>query len=284
MAVHLLELQKEGYAKLTIVSHSSILRYLAKHCDLHDPENIRLFLSEKQVSPARKERIANAYLKYSRWRHIRFDKPRYEAEDKLPFIPLQNEIESILEYFKNLRHGTYLRLVYESGLRAGEASRLQFKDFDFERRTVRITPEKRGRAREVKLSSKLCAMLMQVYARYSTEQLPNATVARKHLERIRKRLARISCNPRLLGIHLHTLRHFRATILYHQTKDILYVKEVLGHRSIANTLKYTHLVDWQSDDFLCKAARTVEEASKLIEAGFDFVTQVDDVKLFRKRK
>src|SRR5881396_3081170 len=101
IAVHLLELQKEGYAKLTIVSHSSILRYLAKYCDLHDPENIRLFLSEKQVSPARKERIANAYLKYARWRHIHFDKPRYEAEDKLPFMPLQNEIESILEYSKN---------------------------------------------------------------------------------------------------------------------------------------------------------------------------------------
>jgi len=260
------------------------LRYLAKHCDLHDPENIRLFLSEKQVSPARKERIANAYLKYARWRHLRFDKPRYEAEDKLPFIPLQNEIESILEYSKNLRHGTYLRLVYESGMRAGEASRLQFKDFDFERRTVRITPEKRGRAREVKLSNKLCAMIMQVFASYSKNPLPNATAARKHLERIRKQLSRISCNPRLLGIHLHTLRHFRATTLYHQTKDILYVKEFLGHRSIANTLKYTHLVDWQSDDFVCKAARTVEEASKLIESGFDFVTQVDEVKLFRKRK
>jgi len=178
----LLELQKEGYAKLTIISHSSILRYLTKHCDLHDPETVRLFLSEQQVSSARKERIANAYLKYARWRHIRFDKPRYEAEDKLPFIPLQNEIESILEYSKNLRHSTYLRLVYESGMRAGEASRLQFKDFDFERRTVRITPEKRGRAREVKLSNKLCAMIMQVFASYSKNPLPNATAAKKHLE------------------------------------------------------------------------------------------------------
>ena len=178
----MLELQKEGYAKLTIISHSSILRYLTKHCDLHDPETVRLFLSEQQVSSARKERIANAYLKYARSRQIRFDKPRYEAEDKLPFIPLQNEIESILEYSKNLRHGTYLRLVYESGMRAGEASRLQFKDFDFERRTVRITPEKRGRAREVKLSNKLCAMIMQVFASYSKNPLPNATAAKKHLE------------------------------------------------------------------------------------------------------
>ena len=32
------------------------------------------------------------------------------------------------------------------------------------------------------------------------------------------------------------------------------------------------------------AARTVEEASKLIEVGFDYVTEIDGVKLFRKRK
>jgi len=277
-------MQKEGYAKLTIVSHSSILRYLAKHCDLKDPESIRLFLSEKTVSLARKERIANAYLKYAKSRNIHFDKPRYQAEDKLPFIPLQNEIESILEYSKNLRHSTYLRLVYESGMRAGEASRLQFKDFDFERNTVRIIPEKRGRAREVKLSNKLSAMLMHVFGAYPKAPLPNATAARKHLERTRRQLAKLSCNPRLVGIHLHTLRHFRATILYHQTKDLLYVKEFLGHRSLNNTLRYTHLVDWQSDEFICKAARNVEEASKLIESGFEFVTEVENMKLFRKRK
>jgi len=77
---------------------------------------------------------------------------------------------------------------------------------------------------------------------------------------------------------------FRATALYHQTRDLLYVKEFLGHRSLINTLKYTHLVDWQTDEFICKAARTIEEASKLIETGFDFVTQIEDVKLFKKRK
>jgi hypothetical protein len=34
----------------------------------------------------------------------------------------------------------------------------------------------------------------------------------------------------------------------------------------------------------CKAAKTLEEAAKLIEAGFEYVTDVDGVKLFRKRK
>jgi len=32
------------------------------------------------------------------------------------------------------------------------------------------------------------------------------------------------------------------------------------------------------------AAQIVQEASQLIEQGFDYVTDVDGVKLFRKRK
>jgi len=43
-------------------------------------------------------------------------------------------------------------------------------------------------------------------------------------------------------------------------------------------------VDWKSEDFVCKTARTLEEASTLIEAGFEYVTELDGVKLFRKRK
>jgi len=72
---------------------------------------------------------------------------------------------------------------------------------------------------------------------------------------------------------------------YHRTKDILHVKRMLGHRKIDSTLVYTQLVDFEcDDDFTCRAARTLEEASQLIEAGFEYVTDIDDVKLFRKRK
>ena len=29
---------------------------------------------------------------------------------------------------------------------------------------------------------------------------------------------------------------------------------------------------------------TIEDAQKLVESGFEYVTEIDDVKLFRKRK
>ena len=48
------------------------------------------------------------------------------------------------------------------------------------------------------------------------------------------------------------------------------------------TLVYTHLVNFSSEEFVCKVAKTVEEVSKLIESGFDYVTEVDSVKLFKK--
>jgi hypothetical protein len=53
------------------------------------------------------------------------------------------------------------------------------------------------------------------------------------------------------------------------------VKELLGHVNINNTLLYIHLekalFNVESDEFHVKTAKTVEEASKLIEVGFDYV-------------
>lgn len=48
---------------------------------------------------------------------------------------------------------------------------------------------------------------------------------------------------------------------------------------------YTRLVDFEIDNhFTCRTARTLEEASQLVEASFEYVTDIDGVKLFRKRK
>jgi integrase len=92
-------------------------------------------------------------------------------------------------------------------------------------------------------------------------------------------------NPRLNQISFRTLRHWKATMEYHRTKDILYVMQLLGHKNIKNTLVYTHLIDFKNDDeFAVKVAKTIDEACLLLESGFEFVCDMDNVKLFKKRK
>jgi hypothetical protein len=71
---------------------------------------------------------------------------------------------------------------------------------------------------------------------------------------------------------------------YHRTKDILYVMRLLGHKNIANTLIYTQLVEFESDEYCSATANSVDEAKKLIEAGFEFVCNHNETMLFRKRK
>ena len=107
----------------------------------------------------------------------------------------------------------------------------------------------------------------------------------KTFRRQRKRLAYKLQNPRLQRISFHTFRHWKATTEYAKTKDLLYVQKLLGHRSIKSTLRYTQLLVLpQNEEYICKTARTVEEAKDLIEAGFQHVTDIDNYKLFRKMK
>jgi hypothetical protein len=47
---------------------------------------------------------------------------------------------------------------------------------------------------------------------------------------------------------------------------------------------YTQLFEFKEDNYVCKDAKTVEQAKELVEAGFEFVCDIEGTKLFRKRK
>ena len=75
---------------------------------------------------------------------------------------------------------------------------------------------------------------------------------------------------------------------YHKTKDIIHVKTVLGHKNINNTIIYINIENalflTENDQWTCKTAKNIQEATALIEAGFEYITELDGIKLFRKRK
>ncbi|MDH5448249.1 MAG: hypothetical protein OEY24_02430 [Candidatus Bathyarchaeota archaeon] len=45
---------------------------------------------------------------------------------------------------------------------------------------------------------------------------------------------------------------------YHKTKDALHIKQLLGHKNINNTLIYTQLISFESDDYHVKTAKTFQ--------------------------
>ena len=110
----------------------------------------------------------------------------------------------------------------------------------------------------------------------------------KTFRQSRNHAARKLGNPRLLRIHFHTFRHWKATMEYHKTKDPFHVKELLGHRSVETTALYVqidkNLFQDQNDEFHSAIAKTIEEAAKLIEVGFEYVCTHEGIMLLRKRK
>jgi len=43
-------------------------------------------------------------------------------------------------------------------------------------------------------------------------------------------------------------------------------------------------VTFEREEFICKVAQDIAQAKTLIEAGFEYVTDMDEFKIFRKRK
>jgi hypothetical protein len=59
----------------------------------------------------------------------------------------------------------------------------------------------------------------------------------------------------------------------------------MGHKKIETTLVYTQLLQFdKGNNYTCKIANNITEATQLIESGFEYVTKMQGMKLFRKRK
>jgi len=101
---------------------------------------------------------------------------------------------------------------------------------------------------------------------------------------MRNRLAEKLGDQSLKTIRLYDFRHYYATTLYAKTRDILLVMRQMGHKKIETTLIYTQLLDSNDDEYTCKTATNITEATQLIENGFEYITEMEGLKLSRKRK
>lgn len=286
-------LKKNGYAPSTIETRVKLLRQLAQRgADLYDPESVKDTIARQDSwSNARKELAVYAYTLFLKMTGGSWKPPAYIRVDKLPFIPYEKELDALIAGCSR-PISAFLQLLKETGIRAGEAYNLRWKDVDPERRTVTIKPEKKSNPRVFNISEKLIGMLLELKnsgersgGLFGYGSLDNL---RRTFQRQRKRLAYKLKNPRLLRITFHTFRHWKATMLAHQTRDPFFVKDFMGHKNIMNTMRYIHLskiiFKHKDNEFITKVARTVEEARKLIEAGFEKHDEFDGIHIYRKRK
>ncbi len=253
--------------------------------NLLDPDSVKLIIAAHDTwSETYKLCVICAYQNFARMLGIRWDPPRYMLTKELPFIPLEKEIDALIAGCGK-KVAASLQLIKETGMRIGEAWRLRWIDIDEERQTIRCRSEKGGDPRLFKVSGKLIAML-NTLPKISDRVFGGGSLNAHRWSFVlqRKRLAKKLQNLRLNQITFHTFRHWKATMEYHRTKDILHVKRILGHRRLDSTLVYTQLVSFEEDEYHVKVAKTVEEACELAKAGFDYFTTMDGVQIFRKRK
>ena len=283
-------MKKQGYRDSTVRGCVRVLRSVGRRADLLEPESAKCYLAGARLSEARKALIVQHLARFYTYKRIPFDKPHYVPVDTLPFIPMESEVDQLISGVGK-KTAVYLQLLKDTGARAGEAWNVKWVDINSQQGTVTITPEKGSRARRLKVASSLVVMLdhlphrsEHVFRNPAIDKSESLDDFSRNFSAQRRKIAEKLQNPRILRISFKTLRHFKATMEYQKTKDILHVMRLLGHRNIQNTLVYTHLINNESDQFTCKVAKTVEETKDLIENGFDFVTEVDGIRLFRKRK
>ena len=284
-------MKKRGLAYDTIRNVDKALSALTKKCDLQDPEYVKTIIAQHE-SAGYKRNLAYAYDTYAKFYGIKWEKPIYWQPRKLPKIPLEKHVEAIISS-ACIKTATATAISKDTGLRPIELLSLKLNQIDLEKGIIYPKTAKHGTPRALKLTRRTLNMLNtwiakknlgqnnKLFGEWTTDNYG------KSFRYYRNKTAKKLGDPSIKTIKLYHLRHYYATMLLKKTNNLVLVKQKLGHANINNTLLYAQIVDvLQEDSYTCEIAETTEQAKKLIENGYEYVTGEynDGGKLFRKRK
>jgi site-specific recombinase XerD len=182
---------------------------------------------------------------------IQLPRHRILVPARLPRPMGEAEISAFFRVIDALQDRTMFLLMLRCGLRVSEVNRLPWSAVDLEGGTLRVDNGKGQVDRVVYLSPDVATALRQWHGHRSPVQdllfpSPQARQAGHPLgaRQIRNRMTRYLT---LAGITKpyspHTLRHTFATQLLNAGASLEVVKELMGHRSLQMTLRYTALYD-----------------------------------------
>lgn len=191
----------------------------------------------------------------------KIDLPKVESRS-LKFLEpdhlreLFNVVDTSAE--KGIRDRTILEMLFSTGLRVSELTRLNRDQLNLKTREFGVIG-KGGRARVVFLSDSACFWIEKyfevradsykpLFIRYAkSPSIENngekMRLTPRSIERIVERYVRSSRIP--VKATPHTMRHSFATDLLSNGADIRSVQEMLGHKNISTTQIYTHVTNPQ---------------------------------------
>lgn len=156
------------------------------------------------------------------------------------------------------RDRALLELLYAAGLRVSELTGLNLPDMDRKERMLRVRG-KGNKERIVPYGTKAQEALEAYWPVRDELLLPSASAGRRrpapHTEAVFLNYAGRRLTQRSVGrivkkyvrlvnvnwdLHPHSLRHAFATHLLADGADLRAIQELLGHRSLSTTQKYTH--------------------------------------------
>lgn len=251
------EMRLRNYSRKTFKAYCGHLRRFYEHIQKVDvqieEQSIRAFIlaliEEKKSSVYINQAISALKFYYVHvLRKTGEELPTFirpKREQKLPNVMDQEEVLLLLKSIPNIKHRALLYLTYSSGLRVSEVVRLKITDIDPNRRTLRITEGKGKKDRYTVLSTSAFQVLIE-YLKHEqpTDWIFPGQSRGKHLtertvQKVFEQAMHRSGIPKKLT--LHSLRHSFATHLLESGTDLRYIQELLGHKSIRTTERYTHV-------------------------------------------
>lgn len=179
-----------------------------------------------------------------------YEVPFLKYDTVLPKVPSVAEINAIINATVNIKHRAELALLYSSGIRVSELTRLHCGDIRKSQGSIFISRSKNRSERYAVLSAKALELLTE----YIRKEYPSAKKddwlfpgqkAGCHITDQSVRYV-FSQSAALAGLSdkqftLHSCRHAFGLHLYEAGADILSIKEALGHKSLSSTEVYLTL-------------------------------------------
>ncbi len=158
---------------------------------------------------------------------------------KLPPVMSAQEIKTLIDSIKNIKHRTVVMLLYSTGMRLSEIAALKITDIDSKNMRIKVVQGKGAKDRYTILSEQVLQELRAYYIIYKPViYLFNGSRRGCPISH-RNALAKAGLNSK--NFTVHTIRHSFATHLVDHGTDLHTVKELLGHSTLQTTMRYMHL-------------------------------------------